>query len=296
MWLPAYLESSVTEIRIATRRSSLALAQATRVANLLTRHHPEVSIRLIGVETAGDRDATGDITSLTETGAFVSAVQDAVLDHRADIAVHSLKDLPVDSPSDLVLAAFPERASPLDVLVGSRLDRLPAGATVGTGSPRRSAQLLELRPDLETVGIRGNVDTRIRKVSNGDVDGAVLAKAGLDRLGQTHRIAQRFSSQEMVPAPGQGALAVEARGDSEAAEIAASIDDRDLRPLLTAERELLSRTGAGCRSALGALARWEGTRMRMELFVADDGQSRRASVEGHDIDEVVSAAREALAL
>ena len=296
MWWLVHSESSVTEIRIATRRSSLALAQTRRVANLLTRHHPKVSIRLIGVETAGDRDATGDITSLTETGAFVSAVQEAVLDDRADIAVHSLKDLPVDTPSELVLAAFPERASPLDVLVGSRLDQLPAGATVGTGSPRRSAQLLELRPDLETVGLRGNVDTRIRKVSDGVVDGAVLAKAGLDRLGQSHRIAQRFSPREMVPAPGQGALAVEARGDSEAAHIAASIDDPQLRPLLTAERELLSRTGAGCRSALGALATWDRTLMRMDLFVANEGQARRGSVEGRDIDEVVSAAREELGL
>jgi hydroxymethylbilane synthase len=290
------LESSVTEIRIATRRSSLALAQARRVANLLTRHHPEVSIRLIGVDTAGDRDATADITSLTDTGAFVSAVQEAVLDDRADIAVHSLKDLPVDTPSALVLAAFPERGSPIDVLVGGKLDQLPPGATVGTGSPRRSLQLLELRPDLETVGIRGNVDTRMRKVSDGVVDGAVLAKAGLDRLGQSHRIAQRFSSREMVPAPGQGALAVEARGDTEAADIAASIDDPQLRPLLTAERELLSRTGAGCRSALGALATWDQTLMRMDLFVADEGRPRRASVEGRDVDEVVSAAREELGL
>jgi hydroxymethylbilane synthase len=289
-------ESTVTEIRIATRRSRLALAQASRVAELLGRHQPEVSVRLVELETAGDRDTTSDIASLTETGAFVSAVQEAVLDGEADIAVHSLKDLPITGPSDLVLAAFPERASPLDVMVGQPLDRLPSGATIGTGSPRRTAQLLAMRPDLDAVGLRGNVDTRVRKVDEGAVDAAILAEAGLDRLGQIHRVAQRFGTDEMVPAPGQGALAVEARVDSEAAEIAGSIDDTSLRPLLEAERDLLAQTGAGCRAALGALATWVGNSIQMDLFVADEDGPRTASVRGRDGDEVVARGRRELGL
>ena len=174
---------------------------------------------------------------------------------RADLAVHSLKDLPVAGPEELVLAAFPERVSPLDVLVGSSLDELPSGAMVGTGSPRRAEQLLELRPDLRTVELRGNVDTRLRKVVDGEVDAAVLAEAGLDRLGKSDMIAQRFDVAQMVPAPGQGALALEARSRSDFADLAARLDDRSLRILLTAERLLLAETGAGCRSALGAACR-----------------------------------------
>jgi hydroxymethylbilane synthase len=296
MWSPAHSASTMTDLRIATRRSALALAQARRVADLLARRHPGLTVSLVEVETAGDRDTASDITSLTEMGAFVSAVQDAVLDNRADLAVHSLKDLPVGRPDGLELAALPERASPFDVLVGRRLDQLRPGATVGTGSPRRAAQLLELRADLDPVGLRGNVNTRVRKVSEGAVDGAVLAEAGLDRLGQAHQAAQRFTVEEMVPAPGQGALAVEAREGSEAAGIASSIDDARLRPLLVAERELLARTGAGCRAALGALATWRGARIHMDLFVADERGPRKASVDGEDLDEVVSAAREGLGL
>lgn len=284
------------ELRIATRRSALALTQARRVAELLTHSRPGLAVTLVEVESAGDLDPTSDITSLTETGAFVSAIQEAVLDDRADIAVHSLKDLPVDRPGGLELVAFPERASPFDVLVGGRLDQFGSGATVGTGSPRRTAQLLELRADLHPVGLRGNVETRVRKVTDGEVDGAVLAEAGLDRLGRSDRIGQRFTVEEMVPAPGQGALAVEAPTGAWAAGIARSIDDFGLRPLMEAERELLVRTGAGCRAALGALATWAGERIRMEAFVADESGPRRASVDGGEPDEVVSKACEELGL
>lgn len=287
----------MNEMRIATRRSPLAMAQASRVAGLLSRAHPEVSIRFVEIVTEGDRDTSGDITTLTEIGAFVTAVQEAVLGGRADIAVHSLKDLPVsDGRESLVLAAFPERVSPFDVLVGRSLDEMPPGATVGTGSPRRSAQLRKIRPDVKTVGIRGNVDTRVRKVADGEVDGAVLAEAGLGRLGLSDRIVQRFTVEEMVPAPGQGALAIEARADSEAAEIAATLDDPALRTLLTSERELLAQTGAGCRSALGAMASWAGDQIRMDLFVQDDKGPRKATVQAGDIEGLVSAGREELGL
>jgi hydroxymethylbilane synthase len=286
----------MAEVRIATRQSALALAQAGRVAHLLRAAHPRLSVRLVEVVTVGDRDQRGAIAGLTEVGAFVRSVQDAVIDGRADLAVHSLKDLPVWGPEELVLAAFPERGSPLDVLVGSTLDELPAGGMVGTGSPRRVAQLLELRPDLRTKELRGNVDTRLRKVAAGEVNAALLAEAGLDRLGKSERITQRFETAQMVPAPGQGALAVEARTGSNFAEIAAAIDDSSLRILLSAERLLLAETGAGCRSALGAHATWQDQKVRLEAFVADERGLRRTVGFGDTPEAVVAEARKELGL
>lgn len=283
-------------MRIATRRSALAMAQAERVGHLLAERNPGMTIRFVEVVTEGDRDTTSDITTLTEVGAFVTAVQKAVLDNRADMAVHSLKDLPVVGHDDLVLSAFPERVSPFDVLVGRSLGQMAPGSTIGTGSPRRSAQLKELRPDVTAVGLRGNVETRVRLVTEGEVDGAVLAEAGLDRLGLSNRVAQRFTIEEMVPAPGQGALAVETRPGTEAAEVAAMIDDPGLRTLLATERELLSQTQAGCRSALGALATWESDQIRMDLFVSDGKGPRKTTVTAGDIESVVAAGREELGL
>ncbi|MGH8915030.1 MAG: hydroxymethylbilane synthase [Acidimicrobiia bacterium] len=286
----------MAELRIATRRSALALAQANRVAELLLADDPGLSVSLVEMVTAGDRDPTGPIARLTETGAFVRSVQEAVIDDRADLAVHSLKDLPVNLPGDLVLAAFPERVSPLDALVGSTVDALGEEARVGTGSPRRVAQLMGLRPDLRVTELRGNVDTRLLRVSNGEVDAALLAVAGLERLGRAEAISEELDVGRMVPAPGQGALAVEARRGSEAAERAENIDDRGLRELLSAERALLAETGAGCRSALGALATREDGRMRLDAFVADERGSRRVTVFGEAPAEVVAGARRELGL
>lgn len=286
----------MAEVRIATRPSVLALAQAGRVAHLLRAAHPGLSVRLVEVVTVGDRDQRRAIAGLTEVGAFVRSVQEAVIDGGADLAVHSLKDLPVWGPEELVLAAFPERGSPLDVLVGSTLDELPPGGMVGTGSPRRVAQLLELRPDLRTKELRGNVDTRLRKVAAGEMDAALLAEAGLDRLGKSELITQRFETAQMVPAPGQGALAVEARTASDFAELTAAIDDSLLRILLSAERLLLAETGAGCRSALGAHAIWQDQKIRLEAFVADERGPRRTVAFGDTPEAVVAEARKELGL
>lgn len=284
------------ELRLATRRSSLAMAQTRRVADLLQTVVPDLAVRLVEIVTAGDRDRSGPIARLTELGAFVRAVQEAVIDGRADLAVHSLKDLPVTESGDLVLAAFPERASPFDVMVGSSLEDLPEEAVVGTGSPRRVAQLARHRPGIRTVELRGNVDTRLRKIEAGEVDAAVLAEAGLDRLGRSEMTAQRFAVEEMVPAPGQGALAVEARPGSEAAAMAGMLDDARLRSLLMAERGLLAQTGAGCRSSLGVLARWEEGRMRLDAFVSDERGPRQTVVVGDDAEAVVAGARKELGL
>jgi hydroxymethylbilane synthase len=286
----------MNEVRIATRGSALAVAQARLVASLLLAKDPSMSVRLVEVPTAGDRDQQTPVSELTEVGAFVRAVQRAVLDEAADLAVHSLKDLPVVGPVDLELSAVPERASALDVLVGSTLGGLPPGGLVGTGSPRRAAQLVDLRPDLRTIELRGNVGTRLDKVASGEVDGAVLAEAGLDRLGRAGVIAQRLDPAKMVPAPGQGALAVEARVGSRFAGLAAVIDDVDTRVLVTAERLLLAETGAGCRSALGAHATWDGDQIRLSAFVADAGGRRRSVSFGPTPESVVASARKDLGL
>ncbi|HDL49839.1 MAG TPA: hydroxymethylbilane synthase [Actinobacteria bacterium] len=284
------------ELRIATRSSDLAVAQAHAVASMLQAAAPGIETRLVIVESAGDRDRVSPVAALTEMGAFVRSVQAAVLDGRADLAVHSLKDLPTDRPEGLVVAAYPERRSPYDVLVGASLDRLEEGAVVGTGSPRRVAQLLALRPDLRTVELRGNVPTRIRRVHDGEVAAAILAEAGLARLGLTEAITRRFSVDEITPAPGQGVLAVETLADGPARMTAAAIDDPELRRLVEVERLLLSATGAGCRSALGALASSSERGLSLSAFVQDELGPRRATVHGDTPAAVVTAARKELRL
>ncbi len=285
----------MTEIVIATRGSKLALAQSTHVADTIMASFPDVTVELTTIETTGDRDRITAVTALTELGAFVRSVQSAVLDGRADLAVHSAKDLPVVGPDGLV-GFHPLRADTADALVGTTLDELPAGASVGTGSPRREAQLRELRPDLEIVPIRGNVDTRISLANGDSMDAVVLAVAGLDRTGLSHHIAYRFAPHEMVPAPAQGALTIEARPGTFAAEIASSLEDAATRTAVDTERALLDVTGAGCRSALGALARLEDHRIVMDTFVSDDRGSRRASVDGSDPFVVAEAAKRELGL
>lgn len=276
----------MSTIRIATRASQLAITQARWVAEKLQTAMPEVRSELVEITTTGDIDRTSPVAGLTEVGAFVRAIQQAVLDGRADVAVHSCKDLPVAGPEALA-AVYPLRASPWDVLVGSSLDRLPRGARVGTGSPRRSSQLALLRADLDVVEIRGNVDRRIEKVRTGEYDAIVLAEAGLARLGRMRDVGHRFGIHEMVPAPAQGCLAVEAPQDGPWWEALTGIDDADTRAGVEVERQLLARTGAGCRSALGVHARTDHGVLRSVAFVADERGPRRAEVTGSDPGSVV---------
>ncbi len=271
----------MTELTIATRGSRLALAQSKLVADAIAEAFPNIAVRITTVETTGDRDHATAVTALTELGAFVRAVQDAVLEGRADLAVHSAKDLPVVGPDGLI-GFHPKRADAADALAGASLDALSDAATVGTGSPRREAQLRELRPDLQIVPVRGNVDTRISLVTGGSIDAVVLAVAGLDRTRLSQHISHRFTLHEMVPAPAQGALTIEARPGTFAAEVATSLEDESTRVAVDAERELLAITGAGCRSALGAFARVDGQRLVMDAFVADDRGRRRTTVEADD--------------
>lgn len=284
----------MSELRLATRASRLALAQTRIVADALARLG--VSSVPVEVETSGDVDRVSPVATLTEVGAFVRSVQMAVLEGRADVAVHSGKDLPVEGPPGLE-SYHPPRAAPWDVLSGGPLSRLPSGAKVGTGSPRRAAQLRRLRHDLEVTDIRGNVETRLAKAADGTVDAVVLAEAGLVRLGLEDRIGHRFEPEEMVPAPAQGALTLECSTGSAAAEALSQIDDPDTRRALDVERGLLAATGAGCRSALGCLAvvAVDGT-LDVHAFVEDDRGPRRARVRASEPPEAIRAVRRELAV
>lgn len=284
----------MSRLRIATRASSLALAQARWVADRLRASHPQLETELVEITTTGDADRISPVTTLTEVGAFVRSVQRAVLEGVADLAVHSCKDLPVNGPDGLA-AVFPERESPWDVLCGIAMDDLPEGARVGTGSPRRTAQLAALRADLVIDGIRGNVETRLGKVASGEYDAVVLAEAGLRRLGLESQVRTLFPVTQMVPAPAQGALAVEALRESEAFELLSSIDHAPTRTAVEAERSLLARTGAGCRAALGALAIVDDG-VEMHGFVEDERGPRRAIVKQDDAETASLMLQEELGL
>lgn len=292
---PPRLASTMSELRIATRASNLAMVQARWVAERLARAHPGLKPTLVEVSTTGDKDRATPVTTLTEVGAFVRAVQLAVLEGEADVAVHSCKDLPVDGPEELA-AFYPEREAPWDVLCGHDLSSLPARARVGTGSPRRAAQLLALRPDVEVADIRGNVGTRLNKMHTGLYDAVVLAEAGLRRLGLEDEIGHRFGIDEMVPAPAQAALAVEVRRDDPRLHLYEAIDHPDTRAAIETERALLGFTRAGCRSALGALARPDRTSIRVAGFVEDETGSRFGKAEGETPAAAARSLQESLGL
>lgn len=281
------------DLVVATRGSQLALTQAGSVAELLQDLGAGAGLAV--VTTTGDRDTTTPVAALTEIGAFVKAVQAEVLTGRADLAVHSCKDLPVWGPEELT-AFYPRRAEPWDVVVGATLVTLSPGARVGTGSPRRTAQLARLRPDAVTVEIRGNIDTRLAKVDAGEYDAAILAEAGLMRLGLSHFIAQVLDLGLMVPAPGQGALAVEVRRDSPTAELVAHLDHEPTRLAVETERELLRLTGAGCRAALGAYATVVASGIEVTGFISDERGARRGVATGSDPTEAALALRKELGL
>jgi hydroxymethylbilane synthase len=241
------------------------------------------------------------LTSVGGQGIFVKELEAALLRSEIDLAVHSLKDVPADVADGLVLAAYPERADPRDALVtrGEPLARLAAGSRIGTGSQRRAVQLRGLRPDIEPVDIRGNVDTRVRKVDDGTVDGAVLALAGLERLGLSARAVEVFEPDVMIPAVGQGALAVEARADdSEVMEALSAIDNRATRQAVEAERAFLERLGGGCRLPFGALATIDGGALLITGFISDESGASafRSEMRGPASDARATGARLAEAL
>jgi hydroxymethylbilane synthase len=265
------------EIRIGSRGSALALAQARLVMDALEREGRPT--RLVIVETEGDRRAPD--TAWGE-GAFVAAIERALLDGRVDVAVHSAKDVPTDQDPRLRIAAYLPRADARDALVvrtdatNRRLADLPAGTRVGTDSPRRTGFLLAARPDLSVHPLHGNVDTRLRRLDDGETDALVLACAGLDRLGLGERIVERIEPGIVPPAPGQGAIAVQIRRDDTAmlASVAA-IDDRRTRQAVETERAFLSASGGGCRAPIGALATIRGEELELlGGWVETDGSTR----------------------
>jgi hydroxymethylbilane synthase len=271
-------------IRVATRASALALAQARSVADRLMACGAHVEV--VPMRTEGDRLAETRLAAIGGKGLFVREIEEALLRGEVDVAVHSLKDLPAQLPTGLCLAAFPERADARDVLVTRRPMRfaeLPAGAVVGTSSPRRRALALALRPDLVVEAIRGNVDTRLRKLDGGEWDAIVLAAAGLDRLGIVPRHAERLAPDDFVPAVGQGVLAVEARSDDAATLVALrTLDHEPTRVCALAERAFLGRLGASCVTPMAAHARLSAGRLVIDGVVAsEDGRTvLRESAEG----------------
>ena len=243
-------------LRLGTRRSALALAQSGLVAETLRGHGHEV--HLVEVVTEGDRSSAA-VQQLGGTGVFVTELRARLTAGEVDVAVHSLKDLPTQAATDLTLAAVPRREDPRDALVSTDslvLAQLPQGARVGTGAPRRMAQLRALGLGLDVVPIRGNVDTRLRKVTAGELDAVVVAAAGLARLGRLEEAAELLDPGQMLPAPGQGALAIECRADDDVAIelLRAALDDPPTRAAVTAERVLLAALEAGCTAPVGALA------------------------------------------
>src|SRR5438067_11073793 len=242
--------------------------------------------------THGVRHPTRRLTDSGREGVFVKELAQALLDERAELAVHSAKDLPTLPTPGLVLAAFLTRADARDVLIGrppSTLARLPPAARVATGSPRRAAQIATVRPDLRVVEIRGNVDTRLRRLAEGAADALILAAAGLERLGRLGEAHELLPFEVMLPAPGQGALAIQGVAGTEAAELAAGIDHRDTSRAVRAERLLLRSLGGGCLSAVGAYAVVAGDALVLDAVVLGDGGGRvlRARARGVDDAEVV---------
>ncbi len=277
-------------LRIATRGSALARRQAARVVERLGGPDHELVI----ITTTGDARTDVPIHELGGQGVFVKEVQHAVLDGRADLAVHSAKDLPGVTVDGLVIGAFPERADVRDALVGARLADLEPGATVATGAVRRRAQLAALRPDLVFVELRGNIDTRLAKAV--DVGAVVVAAAALERLGRTHAITEYLEPAVLLPQVGQGALAVECRiDDRRAQQLLATIDDPVVRRTVGAERSFLRALGGGCELPVGALATiTPDGRIDLEVLLADAGGVRRARVLGPHPDALGRAALAAL--
>ncbi len=271
---------------VGTRGSRLALRQTELVIEALRSRRPDLRFETREVRTEGDRRAGESLARIGGQGVFVKELEAALLRGDVDLAVHSLKDVPAETSVGLVLAAILERGDPRDALVsrdGATLAALAHGARVGTGSQRRAVQLRALRPDLVPVDIRGNVDTRVRKVDQGDVDAAVLAAAGLERLGLLDRAAEVLAPDVMLPAVGQGALAVEARADdAELLELLSAVDHVPTRVACTAERAFLRFLGGGCRLPFGALAEVEGETLRIRGFIsdADGAQMVRAEASG----------------
>jgi hydroxymethylbilane synthase len=265
---------------IASRGSQLALWQARWVEGRLAARGHQCRIEII--RTTGDKITDVPLAKVGTKGLFTKEIEEALIEGRADLAVHSLKDLPTELPEGLVLAAVPAREDPRDAVVGRRLADLPAGARVGTSSLRRAAQLRKLRPDLALESVRGNLDTRLRKLDEGQYDAILLAAAGLKRLGWGDRIAEILPSETMCPAVGQGALAIETRACGAGLDACAALDDAASHAAVASERGVLAALGGGCQVPIGAYGTVEGGHLRVRaVVVSPDGTELiQAEAEG----------------
>jgi hydroxymethylbilane synthase len=265
-------------LRIATRGSKLALAQSEWIKRSITGRHPDLPVELVRIKTKGDKIVDSPLTKIGGKGLFVKEIEEALLNREADLAVHSLKDMPAELPPGLKLAAFPEREDSRDAFISVRhpnLEDLPQGARVGTGSLRRSAQLRHLRPDIAVVPLRGNVDTRLSRLDAGDFDAIILAAAGLKRLGLVHRISQLIPRTQILPAIGQGALGLEVRSDdAKTRGLLGFLNHRETELTIKAERAFLEKMEGGCEVPMAALCRIEGNQLDLCGMVAElDGSN-----------------------
>jgi hydroxymethylbilane synthase len=267
---------SMTEkrrLRIGTRGSALALWQAEWVKTQLLAAHVELAVELLVIKTTGDKILDVPLAKVGGKGLFVKEIEEALLDGRADLAVHSVKDMPAELPEGLHLAVMPPREDPRDALIsrnGAGLQALPHGARVGTSSLRRAAQLLHLRPDLRIETLRGNVDTRLRKLGSEGFDAIVLAAAGLKRMELSHVVSEYLEPERILPAVGQGALGIETRtGDDFTNEMVASLAHQQTMTIVRAERAFLKRLEGGCQVPIGAHATMEGETLILTGMVAD---------------------------
>jgi hydroxymethylbilane synthase len=265
----------MSKLRIATRSSSLALIQTQIVVEAIENKKPGIYFEIIEIKSQGDIDKKKPLWKLSETGFFTAAVENALREDKADIAVHSYKDLPIQLANDIVVAAVLDRKFSQDCLVCSRklksLKDLPKGAKIGTSSLRRKAQLLSQRPDLKCETIRGNVPTRISQVEKGQFDAVVLAYAGIDRLGLTEKVSLVFDPAEFIPAPAQGAIAVQTRvDDKDTLKLLAEIDDKISRITSDTERLVLHKIKAGCHAPAGVFAQISGENIAVYAFVSDE--------------------------
>jgi hydroxymethylbilane synthase len=288
----------VPRLRIGTRGSQLALWQTNHIASLLRERAHEIEITII--KTTGDKITDVSLANVGTKGMFIKEIEEALAENRVDLAVHSLKDLPTQLSPDFEIAAIPKREDPRDVFCSVRyssIDQLPEEARVGTSSLRRQAQLKAIRPDLDLRPLRGNVDTRLRKLEDGEYDAIILAAAGLNRLGKRELMKETISIDTMCPAAGQGALAVEIRaGDSATAEHLAFLDNASARAETTCERALLNKLGGGCQVPIGALAEVRGQRLHLTGVVArpDGTEVLRAIQDGDDPQQLGEAVGESL--
>jgi len=292
------------KLRIATRKSPLALWQAEHIKQKLQTHHPELQIELLGLTTEGDQHLDSSLQKAGGKGLFVKELEKALLDQRADIAVHSMKDVPMDFPAGLILPVICEREDPRDVLVANQyqtLQQLPQGATIGSSSLRRQCQIKALRPDLKIELLRGNVNTRIDKLDAGKYDAIILAAAGLIRLQMANRITAYLPPQQCLPAAGQGALGIECRQDDQRIlDLITPLTDLPSYHCVTTERAMTKRLGSGCEVPVAAYATLENNHITLRGLVGKPDGSLLLHVEVsgniHDAEKIgITAAENLLA-